>query len=1215
MRFGQPTSLLLLLAALLTGLLSQNTPTLHAQVSSSAHVPPEEKTAPDSAASTASVSSDIHFDRMILLLQPMPAQQKSLDTLLTAQQTPGSPQYHHWLTPAEFASRFAPTAADAGSVTRWLLGQGFTVAPLPASRGWVEFSGTVAQVQHAFEAKVSLSPPSQSAPSRYQIAGNVTIPSVIAANVAGLVSLDGTLSAAALTLPSELSSDEATSVSDASLSSGESMTPKLIRRALGFAATVESSKSGTSGSGEKIAIPVRSNVRQEDYAAFRKAFSLPDQRIEIDLSGADPGRTADEATAIFAASWAAGAAPAAQVAIVAAATTNATDGIDLALAKAIDGDLANTVSVGYASCENALSSTHRAFYSALYRQAAAEGIAVIAATGDSGAAACHVAGDITPVSTGYGVSALASTPWNTAIGAAAVSTNSDELTAWSPAGSTGAAYVSGGGASQFYDTPGWQSAAGVPSSDPGTAAAHHRYLPDIALPAAINNAGRGFGFCLSGDTGKSGCRLMSAGGSAASAALFSGVAALIAEKYGAQGNLAPRLYVLSGSQKSRDPGSQAFIDIIAGAALLPCEVGSKDCSEEGAGAGLIGFSAAPGYDLTSGLGGINVPALVADWGKTQDTGTEKDDVEMTTTVGVTYNPSATIALSAKVTSISGSSVPTGTVQFYDQTTTQNTGAAVTLAADGTASYTESGQFSVGGHNIEAIYSGDSTYEANTSLPVTINVQPSPTTLTVTPSTTVPAGGSTITVTGVVTTTNPGASPPSGTLTVNLDGIEQGTAPITTTGTRTSGSVTVTVPASGGHSVQGTYSGDVNYNQATSSSVTITVAKSSTVTTLAATPSTLTAGTPETLTATIAPFGTTTTAYIITGTVGFYDGTTLLGTATLASNTAVLSAVTLSASAVHTITAVYSGDTTYSTSTSSPLILQPVLLPVTVALTVSSSVLAPGQAANLTATVTPIATPALTAEQHPTGNVLFYSGTTLIGETALAAGAGNLGVATLAVPSVPAGSYTLTAVYAGDLIYGTAASNSVPLQVEDFTISCSLTNVNMVQGTTATVTCNVVSSGGLTGEIQVLCAEQNPPAVGAIQCLFTPSIINATGSTTLTIITTKGDIARSNTPGASPPARRGWPAAGGVALALVGLLLLPIGPRAGVLRLAASRRLVVVLLLAGLAGAGLGCGDTIKSNATNGGTPLGVATLKISAAANVNTVTVTHNAYITVDVTP
>jgi subtilase family serine protease len=51
----------------------------------------------------------------------------ALEKLLTQLQDPSSPQYHKWLTPAQFAARFAPTAAAKAAVARELAAAGFTV--------------------------------------------------------------------------------------------------------------------------------------------------------------------------------------------------------------------------------------------------------------------------------------------------------------------------------------------------------------------------------------------------------------------------------------------------------------------------------------------------------------------------------------------------------------------------------------------------------------------------------------------------------------------------------------------------------------------------------------------------------------------------------------------------------------------------------------------------------------------------------------------------------------------------------------------------------------------------------------------------------------------------------------------------------------------------------------------------------------------------------
>ena len=43
--------------------------------------------------------------------------------------------------------------------------------------------------------------------------------------------------------------------------------------------------------------------------------------------------------------------------------------------------------------------------------------------------------------------------------------------------------------------------------------------------------------------------------------------------------------------------------------MVPCTQGTKDCPA----GGMIGYSAGPGYDLTTGLGSIDVGALAAAW--------------------------------------------------------------------------------------------------------------------------------------------------------------------------------------------------------------------------------------------------------------------------------------------------------------------------------------------------------------------------------------------------------------------------------------------------------------------------------------------------------------------------------------------------------------------------------------------------------------------------
>lgn len=371
------------------------------------------------------------------------------------------------------------------------------------------------------------------------------------------------------------------------------------------------------------------------------------------------------------------------------------------------------------------------------------------------------------------------------------------------------------------------------------------------------------------------------------------------------------------------------------------------------------------------------------------------------------------------------------------------------------------------------------------------------------------------------------------------------------------------------------------------------------TTLTVSPTTLSAGVTETLTAVVAPAAIVSgTTYTLTGTITFYDSTKVLGTVTVSGNTAVLTGVSLAATATHSLTAAYSGDSTYASSTSSAVVLDATLLPVSVTLVESGSVVAPDQSVTLTATVTPQNTPPTSGEQNPSGYVLFYAGPALItGQVAVAQGQGNTGVASTVVSNLAAGNYSMTAYYSGDPTFGAATSNAVSLQAEDFTVGCDANNINMAQGTTQGVSCNVASLGGLSGPIEVVCAEQNAPQVGAIDCAFSPSIVTTSGQTTLTVVTKSGNVTASGV-------SRGWWVGG------LCLLLLPVCLR---LRRGGLRFAALCVLLGGLAGSGLGCTNSI-STTNQTGTPLGVHTLKITAAEVVNTVTVSHYAYLTVNVT-
>ena len=154
-----------------------------------------------------------------------------------------------------------------------------------------------------------------------------------------------------------------------------------------------------------------------------------------------------------------------------------------------------------------------------------------------------------------------------------------------------------------------------------------------------------------------------------------------------------------------------------------------------------------------------------------------------------------------------------------------------------------------------------------------------------------------------------------------------------------------------------------------------------------------AATSTTLTASADPaaFGSTVTftatvagdANAFTGTVSFYDGTTLLATETLASNTATYATSTLSIGS-HNITAVYSGGGGFNGSTSNVLVESIVPIDFTISASPTSKSVYTGEAASYTVTITPGVgfnwTVALSCTQLPANAACTFSPATVNGGT-------------------------------------------------------------------------------------------------------------------------------------------------------------------------------------------------------------------------------------------
>jgi hypothetical protein len=232
-----------------------------------------------------------------------------------------------------------------------------------------------------------------------------------------------------------------------------------------------------------------------------------------------------------------------------------------------------------------------------------------------------------------------------------------------------------------------------------------------------------------------------------------------------------------------------------------------------------------------------------------------------------------------------------------------------------------GQFSPGSATYEsAIYLINSSNAVNTISPAILLsgtgkflISTSIVAAQTVPATGNPQYGQTVTVVATVTPAST-TSAMTGTITFKVNGVAGVPVPITYAAGVGTASVILPSQAVGTPTVTAVYSGDFNYaaSNDTSAPLTITVTKANATTTLTSSPATLLQFSAETITAAVA----STTTGIPTGSVTFFNGTTQLGPASSlnSSGVATLTDSTLGVGS-YNVTAVYSGDGNFATSTS------------------------------------------------------------------------------------------------------------------------------------------------------------------------------------------------------------------------------------------------------------------------------------------------------------
>ena len=491
----------------------------------------------------ARLDGDARLDRILLVLRHR--NPEVLARLLADQQDPVSPDFRRWLFPAEFEQRFGASEADVSALRDWLTSHGLEVEDAPAGRAALVFSGRVADVESAFDTELH----ELFFEGRVRIANvrPARLPLGLAGRVAGVLSLHSFPRRRPLAHRAPANTSGGSHyLAPADFTAIYNIDP--LRHA------------GIDGSGRTIGLLAQSNVNVADTTYFREYFGLPVNDPEVVLNGPDPGIVSgDELESDIDLQWSGAIAPAAHTLLIASKDTATAYGVDLSALYAVSHDLADVLSLSYGGCEVEFADVDTAFYTNVWAQAAAQGISVFVASGDSGVAGCQ------SLRAPASVNGLCSSPYATCVGGTQFNDAGSPSTYWDTTNDpttkrSAKGYIpettwngSGGGKSILFARPPWQNVAGLPADNA-------RYVPDVSLAASTHTPY----MAVQGHTTGSPGLVHDYGGTSFSSPAFAGLAALLSQKAGTRlGNLNPLLYAVGRAQYGA-VGSPVFHDITTG---------------------------------------------------------------------------------------------------------------------------------------------------------------------------------------------------------------------------------------------------------------------------------------------------------------------------------------------------------------------------------------------------------------------------------------------------------------------------------------------------------------------------------------------------------------------------------------------------------------------------------------------------------------------------
>jgi subtilase family serine protease len=575
---------------------------------------------PAGARSTGAVPA---ATRMHVTVALKPRDPGALAAYARAVSTPGSPSYHHYLTPSQFARRFGATAAQVQAVRRSLRARGLRAGAVSRGGLSISVSATATRLERAFSVSLSR----MALPGRRTAIASSAAPAVpagMAGAIQGVVGLDTTASprpllerapAAATAARSPLAGAHVVTggpqpcAAASGAAPGQSaFTADQIASAYGFSGLYGA---GDTGAGITVAVYELEPVDPGDLAAYQSCYGTHASVSNVAVDGgAGTGPGSGEAALDI--ENLIGLAPHVNVLVYEGPNSNSGSpgsGPYDTFSAIVNQDRARVVTISWGQCETALGAADAAAENTLFQQATVQGQSIVAASGDSGAEDCNTGGAVPQ--THPAVDDPSSQPFVTGVGGTslhALGPRPSE-TVWNSGGVVLSGMLqpgaSGGGVSSLWGMPASQLGAtaslNVRTAQAAGAACGHsggfcREVPDVAAdgdPAS--------GYLIywngSGNVGGEPRGWQGIGGTSGAAPLWAALLALTDGSRACSGTSVgyanPALYQAAGTAYAAD-----FNDVLSG---------NNDFTGTNGGR----YAAGAGYDPATGLGTPNAVALAA----------------------------------------------------------------------------------------------------------------------------------------------------------------------------------------------------------------------------------------------------------------------------------------------------------------------------------------------------------------------------------------------------------------------------------------------------------------------------------------------------------------------------------------------------------------------------------------------------------------------------